>query len=89
MTLPARREVAHFTSGELADLGRSGALATVARSTIRYRSQRQEDPKLLTRLLELARSYPRYGYPMLWKKLRREGFLVNIKRIRRLYNLEA
>jgi hypothetical protein len=38
----------------------------------------------LERLFELAALYPRYGYEMLTKKLRREGFLVNVKRIRLL-----
>lgn len=90
VTLPARREVAsYFRESWHISQRRSCQLAAVARSTIRYRSTRQDDPKLLARLLALARSYPRYGYPLLWKKLRREGFLVNIKRIRRLYNREG
>lgn len=90
MTLPARREVAsYFREDWSISERRSCQLATVARSSVRYRSRRPEDPKLLARLLALAALYPRYGYSMLWKKLRREGWRVNKKRIRRLYLREG
>ena len=68
---------------------RSCRLAKLQRSTARYRTRRETDPRLLRRLLELAAVYPRYGYEMLTKKLRREGFQVNVKRIRRLYLREG
>jgi putative transposase len=64
-------------------------LAKLDRSTARYKTRREADPRLLTRLFELAALYQLYGYEMLAKKLRREGFLVNVKRIRRLYLLEG
>ncbi len=90
VTLPARREVATFFRESWSiSQRRSCALATVARSSVRYKSQREEDPKLLARLLELAALYPRYGYLMLTKKLRREGFRVNKKRVRRMYLREG
>lgn len=90
MTLPARREVvSYFRESWSISERRSCVLATVRRSSLRYRSRRVEDPRVLARLLELAALYPRYGYPMLTKKLRREGLLVNIKRIRRLYLREG
>lgn len=90
MTLPARREVASFFRESWSiSQRRSCQLAAVARSSARYKSQREEDPKLLARLLELAALYPRYGYLMLTKKLRREGFRVNKKRVRRIYLREG
>lgn len=90
MTLPARRQVAsYFREDWSISERRSCLLARVARSSVRYRSRRPENPKLLARLLALAALYPRYGYSMLWKKLRREGFSVNKKRIRRLYLREG
>lgn len=90
VTLPARREVVSFfrESWSISER-RSCVLATAQRSSVRYRSRRVEDPRILSRLLELAALYPRYGYPMLTKKLRREGLRVNIKRIRRLYLREG
>lgn len=90
MTLSARRQVASYFREEWSfSQRRSCQLATVARSSARYRSKRQEDAKLLARLLDLAALYPRYGYSMLTKKLRREGHRVNVKRIRRLYLREG
>lgn len=90
VTLPARREVASFFRESWSiSQRRSCQLASVARSSVRYKSQREEDPKLLARLLELAALYPRYGYSMLTKKLRREGFRVNKKRVRRMYLREG
>lgn len=68
---------------------RSCSLAKLQRSTARYKIRREADPLLLARLFELAALYPRYGYEMLTKKLRREGFLVNVKRIRLLYLREG
>jgi putative transposase len=90
VTLPARREVASFfrESWSMSER-RSCTLARIQRSTARYRTQREVNPRLLSRLFELAALYPRYGYEMLTKKLRREGFLVNVKRIRRLYLREG
>jgi transposase InsO family protein len=38
---------------------------------------------------ELAAKHPRYGYRRIWKLLRGEGFLVNRKRVERLWRLEG
>lgn len=59
------------------------------RSTMRYESRKQEPPKLRERLKELAALRPRFGYKRLYLLLRREGFLVNHKRILRLYREEG
>lgn len=90
VTLPARREVASFfrASWSLSER-RSCELAAVQRSSVRYRARRVVDPRFRERLLQLAALYPRYGYELLTQKLRREGQLVNEKRVRRLYLLEG
>lgn len=90
VTLPARREVVgYFRASWSITERRSCGLASVQRSSVRYRHRRNADPELLARLLELAALYPRYGYELLTKKLRREGHRVNEKRVRRLYLLEG
>ena len=58
-----------------------------ARSSQRYQARRIEDPDVLERLKELAHERPRFGYERLHILLRRDGFLVNHKRVRRLYRL--
>lgn len=44
---------------------------------------------LRARIRELAHARPRFGYLRLWVLLRREGWVVNKKRVRRLYRLEG
>jgi putative transposase len=61
-----------------------------ARSTIRYRRRRQRDDEALRlRLRELAAQRPRFGYRRLHVLLRREGIVVNHKRVERLYREEG
>src|SRR5947208_16770375 len=57
---------------------------TMAVTTYRYRSQRTDEP-LRTKLVELAREKPRFGYRRLQVLLRRSGEQVNHKRLHRVY----
>jgi putative transposase len=59
-------------------------LMGMAVTTYRYRSQRTDEP-LRTRLVELARSKPRFGYRRLQVLLQRGGERVNHKRLHRVY----
>jgi putative transposase len=63
---------------------RACGLLTVAVSSYRYQSRRSDEP-LRTRLVELAREKPRFGYRRLYVLLRREGETVNHKRVHRVY----
>jgi putative transposase len=58
------------------------------RSSMRYRSVRPDDAALRGRLRELAAIRRRFGYRRLLILLRREGTLVNHKKLRRLYREE-
>lgn len=60
-----------------------------ARSTIRYRSVRPSDTLLRHRLRELAGERTRWGYRRLHVLLAREGWVVNHKRVLRLYREEG
>lgn len=64
-------------------------LAQVCRATVRYRGHGREDESLRQRLRELAMLRKRFGYRRLCTLLRREGVLVNHKRIYRLYREEG
>lgn len=60
------------------------------RSTQRYKPQEADDEgPLVTRMLELVRERPRFGYRRIWVLLRREGFVVNRKRVYRLWRREG
>ena len=55
------------------------------RNTLRYRSRRQADATLRTRIREIAESKRRYGCPRIYVRLRREGWVVNHKKVERIY----
>jgi putative transposase len=59
-------------------------LLTMAVSSYRYQSKRFDEP-LRTRLVELAREKPRFGYRRLHVLLGRSGEHVNHKRVHRVY----
>jgi putative transposase len=44
---------------------------------------------LRARIREIAHARPRFGFLRIWVLLRREGWHVNVKRVRRLYRLEG
>lgn len=58
-------------------------------STIRYRRLRDPQEELRARIKALAAERPRWGYRMIHDLLRREGWLVNRKRVQRLYREEG
>jgi putative transposase len=69
---------------------RACRLVGIGRSTVRYRSRpHHEEESLRRRLRELAAARPRFGYRRLHVLLRREGVIVNHKRVERLYREEG
>jgi putative transposase len=68
---------------------RACGLAGVCRSTVRYQACGPEDESVRMRLRELAALRKRFGYRRLGLLLRREGVLVNHKRVYRLYREEG
>lgn len=61
------------------------------RSTQRYqfKDDDEHDRRLVRRMHELVKRYPRYGYRMIGAKLRQEGWRVNFKKIYRLWRREG
>jgi putative transposase len=60
------------------------------RSTQRYeRVPAEYELRLVARMNDLAAVHPRWGYRRVWSLLRVEGWLVNRKRIERLWRLEG
>ena len=56
--------------------------------SMRYRSQRDDDAELRSKLRELAQQRRRFGYRRLHILLRREGVVINRKKPQRLYRQE-
>ena len=53
--------------------------------TVRYRSTRPQDEVLRERMVALARERRRFGYRRLHVLLKREGHVINHKKLYRLY----
>ena len=68
---------------------RACGLVGITRWINRYQSKRDRQNELRLRLRELAGSRVRYGYRRLTVLLRREGRMVNAKRVYRLYREEG
>jgi putative transposase len=68
---------------------RACELVGLGRSTKRYEAVEKNDDALRIRLRDLASVYVRYGMPRLYVLLRREGWIVNHKRVYRLYKEEG
>jgi putative transposase len=83
-----RQAVAHLS--QLFEVSQRRACQVIAadRTSIRYRSVRPDDSALRARLRELAAVRRRFGYRRLQLLLRREGTVVNHKKLRRLYREE-
>jgi len=68
---------------------RACRLAALQRATWYYRSQAQDQSGLRMRIRDIANVRPRFGYLRIHIMLRREGWMVNRKRVHRLYRLEG
>lgn len=67
---------------------RASRLIGVSRRVLRYRSTRGEDLKLREAIRILAFRHRRWGYRTIWRRLRLDGWVVNHKRIERIYRAE-
>lgn len=56
-----------------------------ARSSVRYQRRLPDDADLRARLRQLAAERRRFGYRRLQQMLKREGTVMNLKKVRRLY----
>lgn len=86
LTPGRRREiVAHVQASHGVSERRSCLALGVDRSSVRYVSHRLDQAPLMLRIRDLAASRTRHGYFRIYILLRREGRLVDHKRVYRLY----
>jgi len=90
MVTPAveREAVVHLKTAHEMSERRACQVIGCVRMTIRYRSRRPDDVPLRERLRALAKERRRFGYRRLHVLLRREGYVVNHKRLFRIYREE-
>lgn len=85
-TTQRRQVVTHLRAAFAVSARRACRLVTLSRSRWHYQPQRPlRDAPIRARLRELAAARPRFGYQRLHLLLRREGLVVNHKRVYRLY----
>jgi putative transposase len=85
-----RRELAGWVQATFhVSCVRACHLAQFSRAAWYRRSRARDQSALRLRIRELAHARPRFGFLRIWVLLRREGWPVNKKRVRRLYRLEG
>ena len=92
MVSPARRRdaVCYLQRRHRVSERRACRVVAQHRSTQRYRGVPPEaELRLVARMNALADRHPRYGYRRIWALLRTEGWVINRKRIERLWRLEG
>ena len=87
MVTPAakRDAVAHLCKAHEVSQRRACSVLGVDRSSVRYRSVRANDGDLRKAMKEVANERRRFGYRRVHLMLERQGWLVNQKKLRRLY----
>jgi putative transposase len=90
MVTPAvkRQAVTHLCGAYEVSQRRACRVIRADRKMVRYKSIRPDDVALRQRLKELAGERRRFGYRRLHVMVRREGIIVNHKKLRRLYREE-
>ena len=89
VTPAARREAAAYLRRAF-EMSERRACRVIGsdRTSVRYQGVRRDDEVLRERLKALAQERRRFGYRRLHVLLRREGHVVNRKRVQRLYREE-
>jgi len=85
-----RRELAGWFQGTFqVSCARACRLAQFSRASWYRRSRARDQSALRLQIREFAHARPRFSHLRIWVLLRREGWAVNRKRVRRLYRLDG
>lgn len=84
---PAKRELVRFMTGCGVSERRALQVARMSASALRYQPRPDRNGPLREEILALAHRHRRYGAGLIYLKLRQSGWMVNHKRVERLYGL--
>lgn len=88
VSVAARRSGVAFAEGRGLSQRRATALLETARSSLKYESRKAAaDAPVIARMSALAAKYPRFGYRRIQVYLERDGFVMNAKRMHRLWRV--
>lgn len=79
-----RRQCVGFLMKMGHSLRRACELVGMSRSGFDYESRAKEEPELIEKIKRIADRYKRFGYRRTWAILRREGTVVNHKKVSRI-----
>jgi len=85
VSAPQRRAGADHLRSKGVSQRRCARLLGRSRSSLRYRKHPLAEDEIAGRVHVLAQKNPRYGYRRVWSLLRREGRLVNLKKVHRVF----
>lgn len=80
-----RAAVAHVCTAHTVSQRRACSVLSVDRSSVRYAGRRPDDAELRARIRAVAADRRRFGYRRIHVMLAREGVVLNLKKLRRLY----
>ena len=83
-----REAVAHVVATHGVSQRRACQVLAVDRSSVRYRSVRPDDAEARTAMNAVATERRRFGYRRIHVMLERQGIVMNLKKLRRLYREE-
>ncbi|UVT16993.1 MAG: transposase [Nitrospira sp.] len=85
-----RRELAHwFRDTFSVSCARACHLAQFSRAALHRKSRDKGRTALRLRMRDLAHATPQFGYRRIWVWLRREGWVIKRKQVRRLHRLDG
>jgi putative transposase len=86
MSASARREAVRYANSRGISKRRAGMLLNISGSSLRYQTRSNDkEIEMTTRLRALSAANPRFGYRFVASLLRREGAVVNNKKVYRLW----
>jgi putative transposase len=80
-----RAAVAHVCTAHAVSQRRACSVLSVDRSSVRYAGRRPDDAELRTQIHAVATERRRFGYRRIHVMLARQGVVLNLKKLRRLY----
>ena len=83
-----RNAVAHFCMQHGVSQRRACEVLSIDRSNVRYRSVRPDDADIREAMKLVASERRRFGYRRIHVMLDRQGIVMNLKKLRRLYREE-
>lgn len=82
---PDKRQTVRELIAAGLSLTKACLILRTSRSSLAYEPRSCDEDELIAKIKEVRRKKPRWGYKRVWARLRREGLIVNRKKVERLW----